>query len=164
MPYALGQTISKSPIEGGIEITDQQYVEAFAAKMVGREALVVGGELVVRDPAPSPQHKWENGEWVKPVEPEPEPIDPLTLTLSKRQINAALIVGGGLTDPDPAIEAAISNITDPVERALAFNDWRHAPYYERGHDLFSAPDLLAAMDMTPEQVDQLWALGTTLPR
>ncbi|CAE7879335.1 unnamed protein product, partial [Symbiodinium necroappetens] len=76
-------TISKSPIEGGIEISDQQYAEAFEAKLAGREALVLDDELVVRDPAPSPQHTWENGEWVAPEAPEPEPVDPLTRPLDR---------------------------------------------------------------------------------
>ena len=162
MPFALNDTISKSPIEGGIEITDQQYADARAAKLAGREALVIAGELVIRDPAPSPQHAWEGGEWVVPEEPEPDPVDPLTLTLTKRQVNAALILAGH-TDPDAFVEGAIDTIADPTQKALALNDWRFAPYFQRSHPLLNDEDVLAAASLTPEQVDGLWAVASTLP-
>lgn len=151
MPFAAPGTVSTDPIEDGIAITEEQYLAAIDGMMEGKMVTIVDGALVVDFP-PEPE-----------PEPQPEPVDPLTLTLTKRQVNAAMIIGGQVTDPDAAIEGAISQVQDPIQRALSLNDWRHAPYYERQHDLFNDPDLLAAMNMTPQQVDQLWQLGTMLP-
>ncbi|MAN78375.1 MAG: hypothetical protein CML24_14605 [Rhizobiales bacterium] len=163
MPYALESTISLAPLDGGIEITEQQYTDARAAKLSGREALVLAGEIVIRDPAPSPDHIWEDGEWVAPEPVEPEPTDPLTLSLSKRQVNAALILAGH-TDPDAFIETAIATITDDTARALALNDWRFAPYYKREHPLLNDPDILTAAGFTPDDVDDLWAVAAQQDR
>lgn len=104
-------------------------------------------------------------------EPEPEPVDPLSLALSKRQIIAALIEAGDmferpeLYEADAAIKAAIAQIPDPKQRALALNDWENVlTNYQREHPLFNDPAMLTAMDMTAEQVDALWTLASTLPR
>lgn len=98
----------------------------------------------------------------EPEEPEPEPTDPLVLVLSKRQVNAALILAGH-TNPDAFIETAIATIADETQRALALNDWRAAPYYKRDHPLLNDPDILAAAGFTPEDVDNLWLAAVELP-
>lgn len=92
--------------------------------------------------------------------PQPNPLDQ---TLTKRQVCAALIIGAQVEDPEAAITAAIKSIPDPVQRALALNDWRNAPYYARNHALFNEPALLRAMNIHPDTADQLWLLGVTLP-
>lgn len=43
------------------------------------------------------------------------------------------------------------------------NDWRFAPYFQRSHPLLNDEDVLAAADLTPEQVDGLWSVASTLP-
>lgn len=110
---------------------------------------------------PGADHEWDanSGEWVYAP---PEPVDPLTLTLTKRQVNAALILAGH-TDPDAFVEGAIDTIADPTQKALALNDWRFAPYFQRSHPLLNDEDVLAAASLTPEQVDGLWAVASTLP-
>lgn len=45
--YALGDALMTAREEGAIEITEQQYNYALAAKMAGRKAFVRNGELVV---------------------------------------------------------------------------------------------------------------------
>lgn len=151
MPYALEETISKAPIEGGIEISSEQYAQAFVAKMSGKVVKVVDGLLDLDWQAPEPDPA-----------PEPEPVDPLTLTLTKRQVNAALILSG-ITDPDGFIETAVAAIEDDTQRALALNDWRHAPYYEREHPLFNNPAMLGATEMSDQEIDDLWILATQQP-
>lgn len=88
---------------------------------------------------------------------------PLDQHLTKRQINAAMILGAGILDPDGAVTAAIGSMSDPVAAALALNEWRNAPYYRRDHDLFNDAGLMAAMNLTSEQIDGLWALGAQQP-
>lgn len=101
---------------------------------------------------------------------EPEPVDPLTLPLTKRQIVGALIEGGDLFDrpelydAEALVDTAIEQIADDKARALARNDWRNVlSNYLRDHPLFNDPDLMAAMSLTSNQIDALWTLGTQQP-
>lgn len=95
---------------------------------------------------------------------QPKPMDPLTQPLSKRQINAALILGAGILSPDDFIRSILEAIVDPTARSLALNDWETAPYYMRDHPLFTDTAVLAAAEMTTQQVDALWALGYQQPK
>lgn len=45
--FAFEDSLMLEKIEGAIEITEQQYNDAIAAKMAGRKAFVRGGELVI---------------------------------------------------------------------------------------------------------------------
>ena len=107
----------------------------------------------------------------QPEAPPPEETDPIPEpdTLTKRQIVRALILGTAATenpilDPDAFILGALEAIADPVEKALAIQDWHYAPYYLRDHELFSNPDILGASGLSPEMVDQLWQLGKAQPK
>ena len=128
------------------------------------DATIEGARRIVPDD-PANRHRQMIAEWeaegnsIPPYVPPPEP----TPTLTKRQVTAALIVGANQLDPEGAITAAIEAMTDPVQRALALNDWRNAPYYRRDHALFNDANLLTAMNLTPTQVDQLWTLAASLP-
>ena len=106
-----------------------------------------------------------NIDWSKMVTSEMKEAaaSPLNQTLTKRQVIAAMILGAGVLDPDAAVTSAIGSMADPVAAALALNDWRNAPYYKRDHDLFNDAGLMGAMNLTSEQIDALWALGTEKP-
>lgn len=95
------------------------------------------------------------------IDVDVEELPPLERHLTKRQVNAALILAGQV-DPDAFVEAAIALIGDATQRALALNDWRYAPYYERNHPLFNDPAMLAATGLSEPDIDGLWltALGT----
>ncbi|GEM_PF-1138386 len=71
MPYALEDMISEELIDGGIEISQAQFDDAMAAKIEGRETIVLDGKFLIRDPAPSPAHEWQDGEWGLPSPPAP---------------------------------------------------------------------------------------------
>tara|TARA_R100000365_G_C2747452_1_gene77376 strand:- start:3818 stop:4450 length:633 start_codon:yes stop_codon:yes gene_type:complete len=129
---------------GALVVSESAHAAARDAIAGGKTIKVIDGVLHI---------DWQ--------EPEADP-DPLTLTLSKRQINAALILAGH-TDPDAFIEAAIGTIEDATARALALNDWRHAPHYEREHPLFNNPAMLAATEMSTQEIDDLWTLATQQP-
>ena len=82
---------------------------------------------------------------------------------TKRQINRALILSGVTTDPEAWMDGILANIPDPVARALALNDRRNAPYYERNNPLFNDPALLALAGLTVEQIDAMWAAAGDYP-
>lgn len=114
----------------------------------------------------SNRHRLMIAEWEAAgnvIPPYVEPVTPAP-TLTKRQIIAALILGAEILDPDTAILGAIGNITDPLEQALALNDWKNAPFYVRSHPLFNSPELLSTMGMTSEEVDVLWDMAKVLPQ
>jgi len=88
--FATGDTIIAGGVrpDGAIIITEQQHMEAFDAQMEGRQVVVIDGELVIRDQPPTPEHTWENGKWVVPVEPAPIlPFEDLQAA-KKREISA----------------------------------------------------------------------------
>lgn len=73
--FATYNTVTTSDMSGDpdwIEISEQQYNDGVDALMSGREIIVEDGFLI-RDQAPSPEHVWQNGQWVLPPPPEPEP-------------------------------------------------------------------------------------------
>ncbi|MGO7533109.1 hypothetical protein [Rhizobium leguminosarum] len=51
MPYAAEGQISTDPIEGGIEITDEQYAEAIGAVIAGKLIKIENGQMVIVDPS-----------------------------------------------------------------------------------------------------------------
>ena len=127
----------------------------------GNTETVPADFTLFRQPEHGPVGFVANGGTIQPyVEPQPNPLDQ---RLTKRQVIAAMILGASVLDPDGAVTTAIGSITDPVAAALALNDWRNAPFYKRDHPLFNDPDLMAAMSLTSEQIDALWALGTEQP-
>lgn len=65
MPYAAESQISQAPIEGGIEITEQQYQEALAGMLDGKIVSIGNGFAVIDPPEPE-----------GPEEPEQEPLPP----------------------------------------------------------------------------------------
>lgn len=76
--------------------------------------------------------------------------------LSRAQARGALILAGLIDHVQPALDA----ISDPLQRALAQNDWDNRLEFERTH-----PQLLAiagALGLTDEQIDQLFITGATL--
>ena len=55
MPYAADNRISRDPIEGGIEITEQQYFEALAGLLEGLVVSIEDGFNVGPEPVPEPE-------------------------------------------------------------------------------------------------------------
>lgn len=59
MPYAHNGQISQSPIEGGIEITQQEYLSALEGMVAGQRVTIDGGFAVVDVPEPEPDEPAE---------------------------------------------------------------------------------------------------------
>lgn len=55
MPYAANNQISQDPIEGGIEISDEQYAEALDGMMEGKVVSIDGGFSVAEPAIPEPE-------------------------------------------------------------------------------------------------------------
>jgi hypothetical protein len=78
MPYAKEGQISKSPIDGGVPITAEQYSEAKqATKQAGTLIKIHNGQMIITsNPERMEGHKdpvWQDGEWYhEPLPEEPE--------------------------------------------------------------------------------------------
>lgn len=99
----------------------------------------------------------ESGDVADYVEPDDQQQPaPVPQKLSRAQARGALILAGLIDHVQPAIDA----IEDPLQRALAQNDWDNRLEFERPH-----PQLLAiagALGLTDEQIDNLFITGATL--
>ncbi|HCC80368.1 MAG: hypothetical protein Tp185DCM00d2C31949971_26 [Prokaryotic dsDNA virus sp.] len=127
MPYMKNDTISQSPIEGGIEISGAQYQSLLAAKLEGKtvtvkndEPFIYSGEKrtvyrLVNNVVESQEIYSEDDTpsgW-QATEPTPDP-EPIT-QVSRAQGKVALISAGHWA----SVVAFVDAIPDPTQKALA---------------------------------------------
>lgn len=130
--YAADGLISRYPIEGGIEITAEEYRSALDAMMDGRAVAIVEGALVLLDP-PGPE-----------PEPEPGPPDGQSVNAERdRRIRAGKVFSvsghGDIAVPgddrtqlnllalkDTARDLKAANVTAPVIPFRDATDTEHA--------------------------------------
>lgn len=111
---------------------------------------VIVGEIEGSIPCPedvSVGWFYNEGEFVSPPTPEPEPVP--MLPLQKWRFETMVDMNGLREGIDRAIEA----MPEP-QRTVAFNKRNHVPEFYRDDPLFDA--LGPALDVTPEQIDQMW--------
>lgn len=82
MPYAADDRISKAPLAGGVEISEQEYNQARDHLLSGKLIRVYGDQMFLTEkPEKQPEHEepvWQNGDWYHaPIEPEPKTIKEL---------------------------------------------------------------------------------------
>jgi hypothetical protein len=77
--------------------------------------------------------------------------------VTKRQARAVLIVTGLL----PAVEAAIDAIPDPLQKALARNEWEESAVVERHRGLVS--QMAASLGLTEAQLDAMFIQAAAIP-
>jgi len=91
-----------------------------------------------------------------PIAPYEQPEPPLG-PLTARQLRLGLVAAGfSLGD----VEAAIDAIEDQTDREVARIEWEYATTFERSHPLIE--QVGAALGLTPEQIDAMWAEAATL--
>lgn len=82
MPFAADDRISKAPLAGGVEISEQEYSEARHHLLAGKQIRIHSGQMFLTEkPAKQSGHKepvWQGGDWFhEPIEQEPETIEQL---------------------------------------------------------------------------------------
>ena len=144
MPYAHDGRVSTSPIEGGVEITQEQYRAAIDGMIAGQVVTIDGGFAVIdRPPPPEPEPA---------PEPEPEPV-----TRIERRQGLRALLSQGIKRAD--IEAMINAIEDETEREIALAEYEHthweitSPFIAQG---------AAHFGMSEEQVQALFEQAATL--
>lgn len=159
MPFARDGEISQSPLDGGVEITDQQYRDALAGMLAGKLVTITEGSFAVIDP-PEP-------------EPEPEPAVPPVVpqSVSRFQIITGLALVGWITEQEAedaaatgeipaAVAAVISALPDDTAKFVARMKWRtfHTAY--RDDELVNA--LAAAEGKSQADVDAFFTMCATI--
>lgn len=89
--------------------------------------------------------------------PEPEPVDPLTIELPRREFRRALLHNGMDT---ATILSVINAISDPTEREEMQIWWEDTQSFQRQHPVLV--QMVAAAGLTPEQGDVIWTYGVGL--
>jgi hypothetical protein len=117
-----------------------------------------GREMIVPDDMANRERQmlaaWvADGNTIAPYEPPPEPLRPLTA----RQLRLGLVTNGISLS---SVEAAIDAIEDQTDREVARIEWEYATTFERSHPLIE--QVGAALGLTPEQIDDMWAEAATL--
>jgi len=142
MPYAIDGRVSTSPIEGGVEITQEEYRAAIDGMIAGQVVTIEGGFAVI-DPPPEPEPQ---------PEPEPEPV-----TRIERRQGLRALLSQGIKRAD--IEAMISAIEDETEREIALAEYEHT------HWTIESPFIAVGAShfgMSEEQVQALFEHAATL--
>ena len=143
MPYAGNGLISQDPIDGGVEITQTQYVQALDAMLAGKIIAIEGDSIVIED---------------GPGQETPTPnADPLKKALTRRQLLMGLYYIGIVASD---IESVISQIADQAERDIAMIEWQEAGKIDRNHPLVE--DLIVEFNLVPSEVDDLWVWASGL--
>lgn len=161
MPYATKDTISTSPIEGGIEITDAQYQEALQAIAEGKRLRIRDGQLVALVLGTKTIYNLTTGEPSEILEDEaipegfseeepPKPEEKVTV-VSMHQARLALLQTGLLT-----------SVTDAIAQAgeAAKISWEYATEVRRDDSLVST--LASVLSLSEETLDALFELANTL--
>jgi hypothetical protein len=82
------------------------------------------------------------------------PVVPQSVT--RRQARQALLLRGLLA----SVPTAIAAITDDTQRGLATIEWEDSQVFERSRPLVQS--IGAALNLTPEQLDDLFVFAATL--
>ncbi len=77
--------------------------------------------------------------------------------LTARQLRLGLVLNGISLS---SVEAAIDAIEDETDREVARIEWEYATTFERSHPLVN--QIGAALGLTPEQIDDMWAEAAAL--
>lgn len=122
MPYATDDRISTDPIDGGIEISDMQYLAAINAMRDGKFVRIEGGLLVFKDPPPPPE----------PEVPEPDPDAPKVIakiTVLERMTNEEAEIADQAMATQPAKLRQIWNAVNDI--------WDNSPWFPTLQEFFA---------------------------
>lgn len=93
MPYAADDRISKAPLAGGVEISEQEYSQARDHLLSGKLVRVHAGQMFLTEkPEKLPDHEepvWQDGEWHHEPIAEPEKTPEQLISEINRQRKAA---------------------------------------------------------------------------
>ena len=158
MPYAIDGQISKRPIEGGVEISDEKYNEARSHALSGGLIKTHNGAVVLTSkPEQKEGHKdpvWQDGGW------HHEPLPDKTQDEKERHENMVV------TRFQAKVALHDANLLDQVESYIAQTDnvrlkfaWQEAGF-KRNSALITA--VAGELGLSDDQVDGLFEYATNV--
>jgi hypothetical protein len=103
---------------------------------------------------------WTGHEWIElpyaVPDPLPAPMEPVPLSVTKRQARQALLLAGLLDQVQPKIDA----IPDATARAMAQIEWDDSQVYERDRPILIS--LAGALGLSSGDLDQLFRTAAAL--
>jgi hypothetical protein len=161
MPYAAKDTISTSPIDGGIEISDAQYQEALQAIAEGKRIRVQEGQLVALHLGTKTVYEASTGRSLEVLEDEaipegysvtpPAEEEEKVTVVSMRQARLALLQVGLL----PSVVGAVEQAGEAAKIT-----WEYATEVRRDDALVAF--LAQKLSLTEGTLDDLFTLANTL--
>lgn len=144
MPYARNGEISHRPIEGGVEISEEDYAVALDGMLAGKVVTIDNGFSVAFPPDPEPE-----------LPPEPDPVSPYQ-PLKPYQFWGAVRATGH----EPALTTWVAAMADPVQKAIASAMLEFSLEFRRDHPLIEAARV--HLEMSEAELNDLWLWGLTL--
>ena len=140
---------------GDQEITQEKHSQLF--KALNNQCAILS-DLTVSAPRPSSHHVWDGANWVDKRTEEEKYATYLTqfTPLTSRQFKLSLLENGLLD----TVEQMIESIEDPTVKARIQIEYSESERFERSNE--SVQYMLEALDLTTNQVDEMWRYAMTL--
>ena len=137
------------------EITQEKHNQLFIAL---NNQCVILDDLTVSEPRPSSHHVWDGANWIEKRTEEEQYATylPQFTPLTRRQFKLSLLENGLLD----TVEQMIESIEDPTVKARIKIEYIESERFERSNE--SVQYMLEALDLTTNQVDEMWRYAMTL--
>lgn len=138
-----------------VEVTSDEHIELLGKLNDGH---YVFSDLSYTEKKPSIYHTWDGSDWVDNRTEEEKHTAYLSqfIPLTRRQFKLALLENGLLD----TVEQMIESIEDPTVKARIQIEYSESERFERSNE--SVQYMLEALDLTTNQVDEMWRYAMTL--
>ncbi len=138
-----------------VEVTSDEHIELLGKLNDGH---YVFSDLSYTEKKPSIYHTWDGSDWVDNRTEEEKHTTYLSqfISLTRRQFKLALLENGLLD----IVEQMIESIEDPTVKARIQIEYSESERFERSNE--SVQYMLEALDLTTNQVDEMWRYAMTL--
>ena len=138
-----------------VEVTSDEHIELLGKLNDGH---YVFSDLSYTEKKPSIYHTWDGSDWVDNRIEEEKHTTYLSqfISLTRRQFKLALLENGLLD----TVEQMIESIEDPTVKARIKIEYIESERFERSNE--SVQYMLEALDLTTDQVDEMWRYAMTL--
>ena len=138
-----------------VEVTSDEHIELLGKLNDGH---YVFSDLSYTEKKPSIYHTWDGSDWVDNRTEEEKHTTYLSqfISLTRRQFKLALLENGLLD----TVEQMIESIEDPTVKARIKIEYIESERFERSNE--SVQYMLEALDLTTNQVDEMWRYAMTL--
>lgn len=137
------------------EITVEQHEQLFEAL---NKQCIIFEDLTFSEPRPSVYHTWNGKAWVddRTVEDKLRTHLAQFQSLTRRQFKLALLENNLLE----TVEQTINTIEDPTLKTRIQIEYNESERFERSNQ--SVQYMLGFLNLTAEQVDEMWQYAMTL--